>query len=181
MEKNISVCSSKRQKLITDFIWRGGAKVPLTKKINRRRYNTQGYQKLLSVPAERSIKRNGFLFRATNNYTQFTVHTTVDSCEVCDNKEKFIESGTQIATATIDSDSSLTFIEVRKEFRRRGIGTNLIRFINECAPQFHCFGGSEHNSTYRMLADGRSLIISCINKGILKHDQLLEGTLPRSP
>lgn len=82
---------------------------------------------------------------------------------------------------SIDSDSALTHVSVDSLFQKQGIGTQLIRFINKHAPQFHVYAGVEHNSRYRLTQEGAALIQSCQRKGILDEEQVILNIVPTSP
>lgn len=122
---------------------------------------------------------NNYLFIATNNFTEYKVTNTIPMASK-QSKEVF-PSGTTIATATVDDDSALTNIEVNAKIRRQGIGTELIRFIKNACPQFVVFGGSEHNSRYRLTHEGAALIEHCRRKKILKAEQVIVDFVPESP
>lgn len=92
----------------------------------------------------------GYCYRATSDFTEYNVYTTFDKFIIHQHKKIFIKAGTHIATASIDSDSALTHVSVDSLFQKQGIGTQLIRFINKHAPQFHVYAGIEHNSRYRL-------------------------------
>ncbi len=123
----------------------------------------------------------GYFYGASNDYSEFCVYTTRNMCRCDGNREIFVGAGTKIANATIDSDSGLEHIYVEAAFRRQGIGKQLIRFINKCAPQLHIFAGTEHNSRYRLTNEGAALIQACERDGILKHEQVNIDQVPPSP
>lgn len=113
----------------------------------------------------------GYFFTATNNFREFTVKTIIP---IVDNKQDYqYESGTKVATASVDDNSVLTHIEVEEKFRRRGIGTALVRFMKRACPKFMVFGGVEENSRYRLTDEGGKLITHCQKKGILAAEDII--------
>lgn len=83
-------------------------------------------------------------------------------------------------------DYFIVNIEVSRMCWRQGIGTNLVRFANQkvreqygrdilviIAPEYWRPGFPE--GSY-LTAEGKGLIMSCYNKGILKYDQLIGNT-----
>ena len=65
--------------------------------------------------------------------------------------------------------------------QHQGIGTQLIRFINSHAQQFHVCAGIEHNSRYRLTQEGAAIIQSYQRKGILDDERVILNVVPMSP
>ena len=125
--------------------------------------------------------QGGYFFCASSNFCEYHVHTTIDKVVNANGQDAFVPKGTCVATAIVDSDSSLEHISVEALFRRQGIGKKLIRFINKHDSQFHVFTGIEHNSRYRLTEDGAALVHACQRAGIIQYDQIIEATVPQSP
>lgn len=169
------------QKLITDYF-----KPSIEKRIHHysatRDYpKSYRYFKKYKSISDAIRTHSGYCYRATGDFSEYNAYTTFDKLVVHQHKNFFIKAGTHIATASIDSDSALTHISVDSLFQKQGIGTQLIRFINKHAPQFHVYAGIEHNSRYRLTQEGASLIQSCQRKGILDDEQVILNTVPTSP
>lgn len=125
--------------------------------------------------------RGGYCYRTTNQFSEYCVYTTMDTFVINKGKKEFVKKGTKIATASIDDNSALTHITVETAYQRKGIGTELIRYINKCAPKFHVFAGTAHNSRYRLTEEGAILIQGCQQKGILDNEQVILDRVPMSP
>lgn len=130
---------------------------------------------------EAVITKKGYCYRASGDFSDFQVVTTKDGYQCINEKEIFIPAGTEIARAIVDENSALEHISVESLFRRQGIGKTLILFINKHVPKFVVFGGTEHNSRYRLTEEGAALIHACERAKILKYDQIIESTVPPSP
>ncbi len=83
-------------------------------------------------------------------------------------------------------DDWLTDIEVDTNYRRQGIGTNLIRaVVKTIGNDFHIpVEGCRRLNSYYLTDEGAALVNSCIKKGIINDEQcMLEPprTPPRSP
>jgi GNAT superfamily N-acetyltransferase len=121
---------------------------------------------------------NNYVFKATNNFTLFKVTTLIPHSTAT----KHFDPGFPVASAEVDDGSALINIEVHKDFRRKGIGTRLIKFMNKVCEQFHVYIDKSHNSRYRLTEEGAALIYHCEKKeGILDHTQIIESTVPPSP
>jgi GNAT superfamily N-acetyltransferase len=121
---------------------------------------------------------NDYVFKATNNFTHFEVTTLITRSM----NTKHFDPGFRVASAEVDDDSALINIEVHKDFRRQGIGTRLIKFMNKVCEQFHVYLDKSHNSRYRLTEEGAALIYSCEKHAeILDHTQIIETTIPPSP
>lgn len=128
--------------------------------------------------ADRWLHWEGFLFLATNNFRDYQVLTMIPRA----NFLAHYPSGFVVATATVDDDSALTHIQVHSDFRRQKIGSELIRFISKACKQFTVYGGNgTTNSRYRLTKEGAHLITYCQKKDILKHTQVILGSVPESP
>ncbi len=173
--------NQKSQKLITDFF-----KSSPEKKMNHysavRDYaKSYRYFKKFKSTSDAIRTYCGYCYRATGDFYEYNVYTTFDKFMIHHGKKIFIPAETHIATASIDSDSALTHVSVDLLFQKQGIGTQLIRFINKCAPQFHVYAGIEHNSRYRLTQEGAALIQSCQRKSILDEEQVILNMVPTSP
>lgn len=171
----------KSQTLITDFF-----KPEIEKKISHysvtRDYRqSYRYFKKHKAASDAIRTHRGYCYRATGDFNEYNVYTTYDRFVLSQGKKIFVSAGTHIATASIDSDSALTHVSVISLFQKQGIGTQLIRFINTHAPQFHVYAGVEHNSRYRLTQEGAALIQSCQKKGILEEEQVILNMVPMSP
>lgn len=105
-----------------------------------------------------------------------------------------LQEGIQVGEAYIDDEAFLCGLYVHPTFHRQGIGTELIRIINETnkhpqtgIPRFLVLTGlpQQHTRTYpdaRYLTEaGAGLIYKCRDLGILRHDQLIGPTPDPSP
>lgn len=94
-------------------------------------------------------KYGEYIYCASDDCTDYSVYTAKDKYVPTENgDDRCIHAGTKVATAMVDDTSALEHIHVESNFRRQGIGKNLIRFINKCDKKFIVFGGVEHNSRY---------------------------------
>lgn len=124
----------------------------------------------------------GYVFVATDNFSDYKVYTAVDRMILTDNGQyKTISVGTEVGEATVDGNSALTHIEVGADFQREGIGSHLIQFIFKCCRQFQVYVDSSVNSRYRLSHEGAALIASCQRRGILGDLQVIPATPPASP
>ena len=171
------------QTLITDFFKPQSyvAKKSQHYSVSRDYAQSYKYFKKHKSKSDAIRTHRGYCYRATGDFNEYNVYTTFDKFVIYQGKKIFIPAGTRIATASIDSDSALTHISVDSLFRKQGIGTQLIRFINTHAPQFHVYAGIEHNSRYRLTQEGAALIQSCQRKGILDDEQVILHMVPTSP
>lgn len=179
--------SKKSQRLITDY-YKPSALIQPKEEMKSYRYKSvidyqqsrrylQKYKHLVDA----AQTKNGYYFCAQANYTEYSVHTTIDRLLIVNNEKILVSRGACVATAMVDSDSALEHVSVENLFRRQGIGKNLIRFINKHDTQFHVFGGVEHNSRYRLTEEGAALIQSCQRAGILDEEQVILSFVPNSP
>jgi GNAT superfamily N-acetyltransferase len=129
---------------------------------------------------DRMTPKLGFYFCALNNFQDYQVFTA-KGCYILRGKKVIIAKGTLVAHAKVDEESALEDISVDDKFRRKGIGKALIRFINKLDSQFFVYGGTYCNSRYRLTEEGAALIQACEQSKILKHDQIIEFTVPSSP
>lgn len=121
---------------------------------------------------------DGYLFIATNNFTHYEIISSQPRLGF--SQLQYFDAGTRIGTAEIDDDGALTLIEIHKEFRRKGLGAKLVKFINSACEKFTVFSGTECNSRYTLTHEGAKLIEHCVEKGILEHEQLI-CTSSKSP
>ena len=121
----------------------------------------------------------GFAFVATNNFSEWTVKTSYLRNDY--RAEKIYEDGHTVGTATIDENSALVHIQIDDPFRRMGLATKLISFINKTCPQFHVYAGVQNNSRYRLTEEGAKLINACQRKNILDDEKVILNTVPPSP
>lgn len=177
----------KRQYLITDYFkpesvvatTSNSSMFPYNRKIDYKK--SRDFLNKYKNACDAIMTRNGYCFCAKANFSEYSVYTTMDRLMIIGGRKNRVPQGTCVATAKIDDDSALEHIHVDALFRRQGIGKNLVRFINKCAPQFHAFGGVEHNSRYRLTEEGASLIRACHNAGILNDEQVILNFVPQSP
>ena len=173
--------NKKSQKLITDFFKSSPEKKMSHYSAVRDYAKSYRYFKKFKPTSDAIRTYYGYCYRATGDFSEYNVYTTFDKYTIHDYKKIFIKAGTHIATASIDSDSALTHVSVDSLFQKQGIGTQLIRFINKHAPQFHVYAGVEHNSRYRLTQEGAALIQSCQRKSILDEEQVILNIVPTSP
>lgn len=124
-------------------------------------------------------RKKELLFVANSDFSEFNVYKIMGTTF----KELEDSMRTSIANAQVDGEGALSFISVKESYRRQGIGTEIIRFINERMPEkdFIIFGGQEHNSRYRLTEQGMNLIMSCLRKRIIQPRQFIGNEVPRSP
>lgn len=165
------------QRLITHFFANKNAILKNEKKLmyksSRDYSNAKAYLKKHKSFYDAAATRQGYFYAASANFTEYHVYTTRDQVKVINHIEKHIPAGTRVATAKIDNDSALEHIAVEPLFRRQGIGITLMKFIKQCDPQLYAYGGVEYNSRYRLTNEGAALINACIQKGILKDEEIL--------
>ncbi len=138
-----------------------------------RKFQEQLKKKEGKLPENRKYWR-GYMFYATNNFSEYTVVSMIAKTD----QNKIYSPGTRVATASIDEDSVLTHIEVEKPFQNQKVGSELIRFISQRAPEFMVFGGTGYNSRYRLTSEGAKLVTSCVTNGILKTEQVIMACPP---
>ena len=79
----------------------------------------------------------------------------------------------KVGELELDDDYCLQHLWVSEFHRRRGIGTNIVRFANHIKPITVCINTS-YNSRYRLTNEGAALIRACQAKGILQDEQLFD-------
>jgi hypothetical protein len=79
----------------------------------------------------------------------------------------------KVGELELDDDYFLQHLWVSEPHRRRGIGTNMVRFANHVKPITVCIDTS-YNSRYRLTNEGVALIRACQAKGILQDEQLFD-------
>lgn len=121
----------------------------------------------------------GYCFIASNNFREYKIINTIPRPDRFTNQ--VYQPGLEVGSATIDDDSALTNIEVIIPFRGKGLGTELIKFMNNCCEQFHVFAGTGENSRYQLTEEGAGFIKSCKQKGILDEEQVILNHVPPSP
>lgn len=170
------------QRLITSFF--GGADYKPHVKDTVTQVNKNEKRKFLKEfnkkdSCDASKQWDGYLFIANNNFTEYSVITLLPRPNY--QLKKVIPIGYEVATATVDDNSALTHILVNESFRRKKIGSQLIRFIKNCCPKFIVFGGTTHNSRYRLTSEGAALMKHCVENKILSSTQVIIGSVPESP
>ncbi|OGT69377.1 MAG: hypothetical protein A3I12_05750 [Gammaproteobacteria bacterium RIFCSPLOWO2_02_FULL_38_11] len=112
----------------------------------------------------------GFYFVASDDFCEYEVYDPLRCCY----KQA-------IATATIDSDGALEHIKVKALYQRRGIGSELIRFIYKVAPQqlIIYFDISNH-TRHNLDSEGTALIKHCLREKIIP-DSVLIDAIPQTP
>lgn len=83
-------------------------------------------------------------------------------------------TGKTTATALIENDW-LSHIEVKENYRRRGIGTHLMRaIVKTIKKKFHIPAeGLPGHTSYYLMEEGAALINSCLRKGIIDEEQCM--------
>lgn len=170
------------QRPITLFFAKGDYKAQTNERVtpgnkNEKRKYLKEFNKKDSCDASKQWER--YLFIATNNFTEYSVVNLLARPNY--QLKKVIPVGFEVATATVDDNSALTHISVKEPFRRQKIGAQLIRFIKHCCPKFIVFGGTEHNSRYRLTQEGAALMEYCVSNKILSPTQVIVGNVPESP
>jgi hypothetical protein len=129
-------------------------------------------------PFDAKREWNNYLFCASSNFCEYKVVTLISRNDYRSKVQH--PPGFVVATATVDDNSALESIEVKDGFRRQRIGTELVRFINSCCGKFIVFGGTEHNSRYRLTGEGAKLMRHCVSQKILDDTQVI-FSVPPSP
>lgn len=88
------------------------------------------------------------------------------------------QTGRKAGELSLDDEHFLTGIYVEAGYQRQGIGTNLMNFANITnmsakGSRLIIAVGQEYNSRYRLTDQAMALAQSCVQKGILDHDQLI--------
>ena len=162
-----------RQTILTDF-FRSSAFIKQQKHKRKKRYDKTYYRdvRLFRAQIEQQDKltfltsKGGFIYATSANYS-FHAYCA--------------KSHRRVATAEVDDGYYLEHIEVKPDYRRRGIGLQLIRSANIALKgKLVVCGGIDQNSRYRLTNEGAALINACLDKGLLKDDQVIPD-LPTSP
>jgi hypothetical protein len=171
-----------KQPLLTAFFAPMGRITPKTDNVSvnnksEKRKFIAGFNK--KNDPDKTRQWEGYLFIAEDNFREYTVINLLPR----PNYELKMEvpAGYKVASATVDNDSALTHIQVVEQFRRQKIGSELVRFIKNCCKQFTVFGGTEHNSRYRLTEQGAALVTYCVANKILASTQVITAFVPRSP
>lgn len=109
------------------------------------------------------------VLRILNEWAEFELYVMINASLV------------RVGEARVDEHCALEYIEVEEFCRQKGLGSRLVRFMQQRFQKFHVYGGIERKSRHNLTVQGRALMKSCVRRGFLHHDNFLEASGPPSP